>query len=258
LPTSLLPVLARLFDDAGLFPPARRPMAEALEAHEAARSGPHKALVGPFLCPLARLDELDACVAAGVPAPPRLSLVIYRGEAQPRRAIVRAGVVQIEVPLGVTLPREALRVRRYFELPPDGDVEAAVDEVLRLRARVKVRCGGVTPDMVPAPRRLADVLAACAARRVPLKATAGLHHPFRHHETALGGPQHGFLNLLAAASAAVAGAHPDELVKLLETEEADGASLVDRIDRHARDLVTAIGTCSIDEPVADLERLGLL
>jgi hypothetical protein len=255
---SLLPVLAQLFDDAGLFPPARRPMADALEAHRRARSGPHRTLVGPFLCPLARLDELDACVAAGVPAPAELSLVVYEGEAQPRRAIVRAGVVQIEAPLGVTLPGEALRLRRYFELPPNGDIEAAVDEVVRLRARAKVRCGGLTPDMVPSSRRLADTLAACAARRLPLKATAGLHHPFRHYQTELGGPQHGFVNLLAAATAAVAGAHPDELVKLLETEEADRAELVERVDRHARELVASIGTCSIEEPVADLQRLRLL
>jgi hypothetical protein len=256
--TSLLPVLAHLFDDAGLFPPARRPMADALAAHHRARSGPHRDLVGPFLCPLARLDELDACVAAGVPAPAELSLVVYQGEAQPRRAFVRPGVVQIEAPLGMTLPGEALRIRRYFELPPGGDIDAAVDEVAKLRARAKVRCGGLTPDMVPSSGRLAEILAACAARRLPLKATAGLHHPFHHFQADLGGPQHGFLNLLAAASAAVTRAHPDELMKLLETEEADGSAVVDRIDRHSRELVASIGTCSIDEPVADLRKLGLV
>lgn len=256
--TSLLPVLARLFDDAGLFPPARRPMAEALHAHAQARSGPYGNLVGPFLCPLARLDELDACVAGGVPAPTELSLVVYQGEAQPRRSIVRPSVVQIEAPLGTKLPAETLRIRRYFELPPGGEVEAAVDEVARSRARAKVRCGGLTPDMVPSSRWLAEVLVACASRRLPLKATAGLHHPFRHYETDLGGPQHGFLNLLAAASAAVGGAGHDELVKILETEQDDGATLVERIDRHARELVASIGSCSIDEPVADLTAAGLL
>ncbi|MGH9213938.1 MAG: hypothetical protein ACRD2C_25185 [Acidimicrobiales bacterium] len=258
MPTSLLPVLTQLFDDAGLFPPARRPMAEALQVHHAARTGPHGALVGPFVCPMARLDELDACVAAGVPAPPYLSLVVYQGETPSRRALMRAGVVQVEVPLGVSLPSEALRVRRYFELPPGGDVEAAVDEAAASRARVKVRCGGLTPDMVPSPRRLAETLVACARRRLPLKATAGLHHPFRHHQADLGGPQHGFLNLLAAGAAAAAGADADELEKVLETEEADGGAVVDRVDRHARELVVSIGTCSIDEPVGDLRKLGLL
>lgn len=259
MPASLLPVLEHLFDDAGLFPPASWPMAEALTVHDRARTGPYQHLVGPFLCPVARLDELDACVASGVPNPIGLSLVVYQGELSPvGRALVRSGVVQVEAPLDVTLPDEALRVRRYFELPADADVDATVDEVLRRRARLKVRCGGLTPDMVPSPRRLAETLVACAARRLPLKATAGLHHPFRHDEPTLGGPQHGFVNLLAAASAAVAGAGVDELVDILETEEGGAPAMFERVDRHARSLVASIGSCSIDEPVADLQALGVL
>ena len=258
MPTSLLPVLAHLFDDAGLFPPARMPMAQALRSHHRARSGPFRSLVGPFVCPVARIEELDACVASGIPAPEHLSLIVYQGEPPPRRALLRGSVIQVEAPLGHALPAEALRIRRYFEVPPEVAVGTAIDEVARHRARVKVRCGGLTSDMVPSAHRLAELLAGCAARRIPLKATAGLHHPFRQQRTGGGGPQHGFLNLLAAASAAASGAPPDELVKLLETEASDAASLVERIDRHSRELLASIGTCSIDEPVADLQQLQLL
>lgn len=256
--TSLLPVLQRLFDDAGLFPPASRPMAEALTAHASARTGPHGFMVGPFLCPLARLEELDAVVAAGRPAPGELSLVVTRDEPRFRRSFLRGSIVQVEAPLSVELPVEALRVPRYLELPPGGDVGTAVDEVVRRRARVKIRCGGMTPDTVPSSRRLAEVLAACAARRLPLKATAGLHHPFRHHAADIGGRQHGFLNLLAAASAAVTGAGADELVDLLDMEEDSRDAVLERVDRRSRDLVASIGSCSIDEPVADLQALKLL
>ena len=56
--------MAHLFDDAGLFPPAKLPMAEALTAHERASSGPHSRVVGPFLCPATRLAELDVVVAS--------------------------------------------------------------------------------------------------------------------------------------------------------------------------------------------------
>jgi hypothetical protein len=171
---------------------------------------------------------------------------------------LRPSVVQVEALLSVDLPVEALRVPSYVELPPGGDVKTSIDEVVRRRARVKVRCGGVTPDMVPSTARLAEVLVACAARRLPLKATAGLHHPFRHHAAEIGGPQHGFLNLLAAASAAMAGASADELVDLLEVEVDDRAVVLERIDRRSRDLVASIGSCSIDEPVADLQALSLL
>jgi hypothetical protein len=256
--TALLPVLGHLFDDAGLFPPASRPMAEALSAHQRARTGPHGHLVGPFLCPLGRIEELDACVASGIPVPPALSLVVSRDEPRLRRVFLRPSIVQVEAPLAVDLPQEALRVPRYLELPPTGDVAAAVEEVQRRRARVKVRCGGLTPDMVPTSRRLAEVLVACAARRLPLKATAGLHHPFRHYAADIGGRQHGFLNLLAAARTAVAGGDVDAVAEMLEREEADRDTVLDRIDRRSRDLVASIGSCSIDEPVADLQALKLL
>ena len=261
MPTSLLPVFERLFEDAGLFPPASHPMAEALRQHERVRSGPHRRLVGPFLCPLARIDELDACVAAGVPRPVELSVIGARGGPPWRRIAYRPGVVQVEAPLGVALPEGALRVRRYLELPPDGPVDAAVEHVAGLDAWVKVRCGGVTPDAVPSPQRLAEVLVACAKRRLPLKATAGLHHPFRRRGGPDGvrQPQHGFVNLLAAVSVALTGAACDEVARILDTEEDDsGRALLIRIDRRGRSLLQAIGSCSIDEPVEGLTTLGLL
>ena len=69
MPVPLRALLERLFDDAGLFPPARLPMAEALRAHEAATTGPHGRMVASFVCPAGRLPELDALVAAGLPRP---------------------------------------------------------------------------------------------------------------------------------------------------------------------------------------------
>jgi hypothetical protein len=258
VPKLLPAVFERLFDDAGLFPPASRPMAEALRAHEQTRSGPHRGLVGSFVCPVSRLGELDACVAGGVPRPAEISLVAHGGEADMRRALTRTDVVQVEAPLEATMPHDVLRLRRYLELPPHGEVEAAVERVGHTRAGVKLRCGGVTSDLVPPPRRVAQVLAACARRRLPLKLTAGLHHAFRVGPSSPGGPRHGIVNLLAAASAAVAGAGVDHLTSVLDTEEDEGAELVGRIDRHARSLVTAIGTCSVDEPVTELQALGML
>jgi hypothetical protein len=254
VPTSLLPVIERLFDDAGLFPPAAHSMADALALHDRARTGPFAAVVGPFLVPAARLGELDACVAGGAPRPPELSLVVAPGEPSWRRVELRSGVVQLEAPLTMRLPEDAARLVRYVELSPRGDIDGAVDTVARAGARVKVRCGGLTPDAVPSPQRLAEVLAACAKRRVLLKATAGLHHPFRSHATG----QHGFLNLLAAASAAMAGEAPDGLAALLDLEVDAADDVLLRLDRTSRALVASIGSCSIDEPLEDLLALGLL
>src|SRR5687767_12106168 len=55
-------LLERLIDDAGLFPPARKPMERAVADHRAARGGPHAWMLGRFLCPAARLGELAAAM----------------------------------------------------------------------------------------------------------------------------------------------------------------------------------------------------
>jgi hypothetical protein len=297
-------------------------MAEALRAHARALAGPQARLVGPFLCPMARIDELDACVASGVPRPPELAVIGARDEPRWRRIAHRPGVVQVEAPHGVPMPDGAPRVRRYVELPSYGPLDAVLDQIAASAAGtgVKVRCGGMTPDAVPTVERLADVLVGCARRRLPLKATAGLHHPFRHRggprpetngvsatklvkagkaakaaakaaaktakaaKSGKGGPagngtagaeasagagggggaastmaQHGFVNLLAAAAAAVNEAGRDELVQILDTEEHDGGQvLLGRLDRKSRTLLRSIGSCSIDEPAEGLAALGLL
>lgn len=259
MPSSLRSSLDALFDDAALFPPAQHPMAEALANHARLQSGPYTRLVGPFLCPIGRLSELDACVAGGSILPEELGLVLYPGDDQTHRLLPRGRVVQVEAPLGVKLPDEAGRQRRYVELPPGDDVAGPIERIAAERARVKVRCGGATPDMVPPVRRLAEILHLCAAKKVPFKATAGLHHPFRHLDEATGATEHGFLNLLAAASAAMHEASLDELVDILATPPDNGRkAIVDRVDRRARELLISIGTCSIDEPIEALEGLGLL
>ncbi|MDX6742390.1 hypothetical protein [Actinocorallia sp. A-T 12471] len=60
-----VPLLHGLVDDAGLFPPARLPMAAALARHRADRAAGHPMLAHRFLCPASRLGELTAALAEG-------------------------------------------------------------------------------------------------------------------------------------------------------------------------------------------------
>jgi hypothetical protein len=255
LPTPLGAVLTHLFDDAGLFPPAKLPMADALAAHARALAGPHSKIVGPFLCPATRLAELDACVASGASRPPTIGVIGYDGRLDWRAAFATRGLVQVEAPLGARVPTLPGRVVRYVELPHQGSVDAALDAVLAAGARAKVRCGGLTRDAVPSAAWLASVLAGCATRGLMVKATAGLHQPYRG--TGPAGPHHGFVNLLAAAAVAKTRAPAGDVAAVLTTEEADAVSLPKQV-AGARGLLASIGTCSIDEPVEALTSRGLL
>jgi len=62
-------LLTGLIDDAAQFPPARLPLAAALEGYREHREGPDGWLQGRFLCPSTRLDDLPADSQAGLPAP---------------------------------------------------------------------------------------------------------------------------------------------------------------------------------------------
>jgi hypothetical protein len=135
----------------------------------------------------------------------------------------------------------------------------------------KIRCGGVTAEAFPPVAAVASFLLECARKDLPVKATAGLHHPIRHTDPVTGFRHHGFLNLLAAGALAHDGA-PAAAVEAVLAEEDPAAFALspsglawdgrvfgpERIGEVRRELFVGYGSCSIAEPVADLTALGIL
>jgi hypothetical protein len=261
---TLAPVLGRLFDDASLFPPASLPMAAALVAHERLRTDPATApLIGPFLCGASRFDELEACLASGLARPPEVGIIAYGGDAPWATIYGTPGVVQVEAPQSARPPEPPRHVRRYVEMarptevPDPAALAAALDEIAASGVRAKLRCGGPRAEDVPSCEWLAVALVGCAERGLALKATAGLHQPFRAGRSEAV-PHHGLVNLLAAAGAARSGADAATVAEILAvTEDGDTAALVERA-AGARELLMSVGTCSVDETVEGLRARGLL
>jgi hypothetical protein len=142
--------------------------------------------------------------------------------------------------------------------------------VVRRELGAKLRCGGVAADQFPSPEQAAEFIVACTECDLPFKMTAGLHHPIRHHDPALGVMRHGFVNLIAAAALANIGwDHERVLAVISETDpaafalRAAGLSWRD-IRIPVRDLArtrrrfAAYGSCSFSEPVTDLVALGMV
>lgn len=238
----VLPLLFGLIDYAGLFPPARLPMDDAVAQYRRAAGGPHAWLLERFICPASRLGELPLDDL-------RLSVVVD----DPAAPLDRGGIELVEgrldpAELAALAPAGA---RAFAEVAP-GD-EAALDAVAAAGTGAKVRCGGETPDAVPATADLAAFVAGCEQRGLAWKATAGLHHPFRAEG------RHGFVNLVAAAGLAGAA----DLVAVLDDTdpasfELDAGEL--RWRGHSagaeRGNLVGYGSCSFDEPVEDLQALG--
>lgn len=263
------------FDDVALFPPGGAPMTAAVPAHRQLRSRLGD-LVGPFVVPAVRIDELlgclgdaDAFAVSLIAAAGDLPTAVARIAADPRLVLsavefpvvddgaAAARAVQL---LDAVLPAG---VAAALEVPRAGTRGAVLDVLAGTRVRAKLRTGGLRADLFPSPRELAGTLHACVARGVAAKCTAGLHHAVRHTDPATGFEHHGFLNVLLAVGALSAGATPAVAAKwLAETDPGIVATAVltwpgERAQR-ARASFTSFGTCSVLEPVDDLVALGLL
>jgi hypothetical protein len=153
----------------------------------------------------------------------------------------------------------------YAEIPLTFGLLGALDRVTEARAQgtdiaAKFRTGGLAAELFPTPIELAAVICACRDRKLPFKLTAGLHHAIRHADPETGFVHHGFLGILAGTLAAVhADAEVAEVAELLAST--DPVPLVELARRHLdakRPLWIGFGTCSIPEPLQDLDRLGLM
>jgi hypothetical protein len=136
----------------------------------------------------------------------------------------------------------------------------------------KLRCGGASEESFPTPARVASFIHECHRLGVPFKATAGLHHPFRHVDPATGFVQHGFVNILGASVLASAHELIAGVIEEIVSDHDPGSfsltperfswrdySATDSEILAARQsLFTSYGSCSFSEPVEDLTALGVL
>lgn len=136
----------------------------------------------------------------------------------------------------------------------------------------KIRCGGMAETDFPTTAQLAEYIYTATKLAYPFKATAGLHHPIRFYNAQQSVRMHGFINVLFASTLArVHALLPDEIERILEDENPNSfvfspagiqwqqlkATNTQFIEQR-RLLTRSIGSCSFDEPRADLTELGWL
>ena len=249
----------RLFDYAGVFPPAALPLDEAVEQYRDLRSGEDGWLVGPMLVRAGQVEAGSGVAALGVVADPP----VPSGRYAQVEARCRPG--EVAAVTGELLGFSAVV---YLESATD-DPAALIPEIARVRAegkelRAKLRTGGLEAEAFPAVDTVAAFILRCVAAGIPFKATAGLHHPFLTPSDVEGATEHGFVNLLAATRAALAGA--DDLTGCLTEQDRAAFELAtatwrgtgaDLAPRAVRSSLAGIGSCSIDEPAGYLRDLGV-
>jgi hypothetical protein len=283
-------LLTGLVDYAGLFPPAGLGMGDAVAEYARLHREPEAWMLGRFVVPAARFDELEPAMKGHEAPLPLTALVGPAFETHAAEVVAfngrhagRAHVVSVEfraftrAELETALDTIPPGLVIYVELPLDDTLDELLPIVKARGARAKVRTGGVEPDVIPEPDPLARFLEACAWAEVPFKATAGLHHavraehPLTYETNAPRSTTHGFLNVFTAATLVHAGIKREELEKVLcETDpsafrlEDEGLAWRERrvetgdVLKTRRELAISFGSCSFAEPVADLRALGVI
>ena len=283
--------LEGLIDYAGLFPPAALPLEEAVAHVERHAKAPARWMLGRFVLPLTRLRDLHARLDASPPVARSWALSLLADAADPleRSLEIVSHFAERLQPLGVRI--EALEfseagpeavaqigrlapaaLDRFVEVPAVGATPRLLDAVRDAGCFAKIRTGGVTADRFPPASELAAFIAACAARSLPFKATAGLHHPLRgryrltYEPDAPAALMHGFLNLVLAATllhTGRGGALEAEI--LLEADDPHQFSFAESrlcwggrgftsgdVAAARRALLRSVGSCSFEEPVSEL------
>ena len=255
---SLRALVSHLIDYAGLYPPAELPLDGVLARYRRYRAGPNSWILNRLVLPASKLKEVhleDAwritllVDADLLPLPPQVeSLETKRPLTEPRPLGSGALPTYSESPLG--------QISNSF---------------------AKIRTGALTPEAIPSAGDVARFLHAAAARHIPFKATAGLHHAIRAEHPLTYAPDapravmHGFLNVFVAAAFAHSGAEVSMLIDILEECDPHAFAFAESELRwRTHSLPTAqiaiaragfahsFGSCSFEEPVADLRQLGLL
>lgn len=274
-------------DYAGLFPPASLPMPDAVRNYARYRTAQEAWALGNFIVPLDRLEEFDS-VAAGLGVEQRVTLSVVLPSPGFDTRKLGAGlafgyVANVEVRVSEAAEVHEVAsltpagITSYFEIPLRHEREDLLAAIAEEGERAKLRTGGTQRGSVPSLLAVRQFLFECSRAHVAFKATAGLHHAIRGVH-ALGEEanaptelMHGFLNVLLAAALAFAGQDEQSVLGMLEETspaafrfgnegvEWRGLNMqIQTLRRVREEVAVSFGSCSFEEPLAELRSLGLI
>jgi hypothetical protein len=302
-PASLRALLTHSIDYAGMFPPCSLGLEPALRNQAKYVRSPDAWMLGAFVLSIEQfnatkqlLSQFDAQHPLRVAAlgPKTAGVDAFLEALEEADAAIRSlsrhnvdlvSMSHLEMFLPHYVDAASLKEARailgdfpvFWEAPPD-----RAEQTIALLAEFnsdadsvtfgyKLRTGGVTADAFPISIQIARALVTPATHQLPIKFTAGLHHPLRQYREEVQTKMHGFLNVLGAV--VLAAEHrwdTNQTALMLEDENVDSFSFTDdffawrewRIDtkrlQYRRGFAVSFGSCSFDEPREDLRALGFL
>ena len=300
---SLRALLDQAIDYAGMFPPCNLALEPALQNHASYVRSPEAWMLNGLVLPVEQFDsttqflsEFDTHHPLRVAAlgPKTTNADAFLDALYNAHAAIRSfsryntdlvSISHLEMFLPEDVDSASLKTASsivaelsvFWEAPPEKAEQTIVliaghnSDEDKATFGYKLRTGGVTADAFPTSPQIALALVTGRRDRLPIKFTAGLHHPIRQFRDEVKTKMHGFLNVLGVA--VLAAEHQwntDQAVMMLEDEDPLSFSFTDdffawrnwKIDterlQYRRKFVRSFGSCSFDEPRDDLRALGFL
>jgi hypothetical protein len=300
---SLRALLNQAIDYAGMFPPCGLALEPALGNQASYVRSPEAWMLNGFVLPVEQFDSTTQFLSkfdthhplrVAALGPKTTNADVFLDALYSAYAAIRSfsryntdlvAISHLEMFLPPEVDSACLKQARsvvgelpvFWEAPPE-TAEQTIALIAEHKSNTesttfgyKLRTGGVTADAFPSSAQVACALVTPNTHQLPIKFTAGLHHPIRQYRDEVKTKMHGFLNVLGAA--VLAAEHrwdADQAVMMLEDEDPRSFSFTDdsfawrnwqigveRLEFRRR-LVRSFGSCSFDEPRDDLRALGLL
>jgi hypothetical protein len=246
--------MSQILDYAGLYPPASLSLEDAFRNFVEYQSSPDAWILSRFVIPAKRLGELPGFQESlsfttlgrgGKDLDEFLENVNLDiadinlfSEVRPNSTV---DMYEVALPVSsltdkytandiVTRAADALNkngITVFFEAPFGVGWEERAEKLARALRKVKdkhvgfkLRTGGVTADAFPSSEQIAWAITEVREAGVPMKCTAGLHHPIRHFNQSVNTKMHGFLNVFGAGVLAFAnGVSQAQIQYILEDED---------------------------------------
>ncbi|MDJ0618800.1 MAG: hypothetical protein QNJ63_19010 [Calothrix sp. MO_192.B10] len=292
---SVKTLFSSIVDYAGLFPPAKLTMGEAIANYARYQMASHHWMLGNFVLPASRLNEfeqqlLKLPLEGSKTRHWRLSVIISQevelaiAQIQSLHDNHKIAIASLEFPplspreIDRILPYLPPKVEAFFEVPYSGDLQTYLTVLQRPGVSAKIRTGGLSAEAFPSMSALYQFIFACAQAQVPFKATAGLHHPLpgkyplTYEPDSPKAAMHGFLNVAVLAVLVYwQKVTAQEALAVLQESaidsfqfSADSITWKERqldiweLQKARQSFFRSFGSCSFQEPIESLKELKLL
>ena len=296
--------LQKLIDYAGLFPPADLEIKTSLENYAKYIQSKDKWMMSKFIVPVSSLNDITYNIIKmfSEKYPIILSIIsndIYNDIESIKKfsqinsktiifSTYESQVLDISrfstnlLDIYKLSEREGLRLESFYEILSDDNWVSKMNETVSIISKFntecktnigfKLRCGGVKSHMFPVVENIGHAIIACRDANVPMKFTAGLHHPVSRYSESVKTKMYGFLNIFVGGMIAHKFNLKNEQLKEILLDENPKNFIFDtnglhwksysisniEIAKYRKESFISYGSCSFNEPREDLKKLGLL